>query len=71
MREFATEFDYPGMVAFHKVKAPGILNDVPSAFHLELTGFFVGQYDPTKSVFPFTDALGQKKPTVPSSRGTT
>jgi hypothetical protein len=64
MHELSSEFDYGGMAKFYKGQAPEILKSTPNSLSMMLTGFFVGQYDSAKGVFPFVEGHGQKKTTV-------
>lgn len=64
MHALSSEFDYAGMVKFYKAKAPEVLKSTPTSLTMMLTGFYVGQYDAARGVFPFVDGHGQKKTTV-------
>ena len=61
-KTLSSEFDYPAMKAFYQSKAPEILKTAPMTLTVALNGFYLGQYDTTKHVFPFTDNHGAKKP---------
>jgi hypothetical protein len=59
-RALTSEFDYPGMKAFYQSKAPEIVKTSPMTLSLLLKGFYFGQYDAAKGVFPLVDVRGTK-----------
>ncbi len=59
-RALNIEFDYPGMKAFYQSKAPEILKTGPLSLSMMLSGFYLGQYDTAKKLFPFVDSHGTK-----------
>jgi hypothetical protein len=59
-----SEFDYPGMAAFYKSNAAEILKGSPTSLSILLKGFYLGEYDASKGVFPFVGPHGEKKTTV-------
>ncbi len=59
-RALTSEFDYPGMKAFYQSNALQIVKTSPMTLSLLLKGFYFGQYDAAKGVFPLVDVRGTK-----------
>ena len=58
--QLSSEFDFPAMKAFYQAQAAQILQAAPTTLRLTVKGFYLGQYDTAKHVFPFVDPHGTK-----------